>query len=58
LDAAVVRDVNAHLSGCDRCERFGGRFAGVVAALRVELGVADGLPAEVEGRLRDRVRAL
>ena len=58
LDAAAVRSVNAHLEACDRCERFGGRFAGVMAALRGELAVADGLSADVAARLRDRVRAL
>ena len=58
LDPSVVRSVNAHLAGWDRCERFGGRFAGIVAALRGELAVAEGLSAGVEARLRERVRAL
>jgi RNA polymerase sigma-70 factor, ECF subfamily len=30
--------IDAHLRGCSVCERFGGRFAGVVHGLRVELG--------------------
>ncbi len=37
LDRAARDQVVAHLQGCDWCERFGGRFADVVAALRRDL---------------------
>ena len=47
-----ARRVTAHVQRCDWCERFGGRFAGIVAALRRELGHADALAPDVEARLR------
>lgn len=34
---ALRAQVNAHLAGCDVCERFGGRFATTVGALRRHL---------------------
>ena len=51
LAAHDVARIEAHLRGCDNCERFGGRFGAVVKALRgqlaepepVEVGVADRL---------------
>lgn len=39
--------VNAHLAGCDVCERFGGRFAATVGALRRHLAE----PAVTDARL-------
>lgn len=33
--------VDAHLRGCSVCERFGGRYAGVVQSARVRLGASD-----------------
>lgn len=54
---AEVREVaEAHLRGCDRCERFGGRYAGAVAALRRELAAPEPLPASMSERLRHRLR--
>lgn len=44
---AVRAQVNAHLAGCDVCERFGGRFATTVGALRKHLAE----PALTEERL-------
>jgi RNA polymerase sigma-70 factor, ECF subfamily len=42
--------IDAHLRGCSVCERFGGRFAGVVHGLRVELGAEPAVDgALVEG---------
>lgn len=58
LDDGAVRLVDAHLRGCDRCERFGGRFAHVVAALRKELAGAEELSREVETRLKERLQAV
>ena len=55
LDDEVSADdrarVEAHLRGCDWCERFGGRFSGVVAALRRELREPEPLGADVAQRL-------
>jgi anti-sigma factor RsiW len=49
--------LSAHVSGCDACERFGRRFAGVVRALREELGTPDPLDRAVAERLRARMAA-
>ena len=42
LDGALTADVRApieaHLRGCDVCDRFGGRYADVVRGLRATLG--------------------
>ncbi len=40
LDADSRRLVDAHLQGCDTCERFGGRFGAVVGSLRRNLGAS------------------
>jgi anti-sigma factor RsiW len=55
LEPAARRRVDAHLLGCDRCEHFGGRFGGVVAALRRELAEAATLDGGVARRLRARI---
>ncbi len=34
LDEPRRRAVEAHVAGCDVCERFGGRFAAMVRAVR------------------------
>ena len=52
LPPAQVQRVTAHVQRCDWCERFGGRFAGIVTALRRELAQAEALTPEVESRLR------
>ncbi|MFO0634109.1 MAG: anti-sigma factor [Nannocystaceae bacterium] len=47
--------VEGHVRGCDVCERFGGRFAAMVKAIRA-LADDDGVsPASLE-RLRGRLR--
>lgn len=46
--------VEAHLAGCDRCERFGGRFGAVVGALRRGMATGDP-PPELTARLRRRL---
>lgn len=48
--------VEAHLRGCDTCERFGGRFAGALSALRRTLGPPAPLDPDVEARLVSRLR--
>lgn len=55
LEDVTVRRVESHLAECDRCERFGGAFAGVVAALRKELAVPERIGGEVSARLRARL---
>lgn len=47
--------VDAHLRGCDVCERFGGEFGATVAALRRELAEPVSLDAGVATRLRARL---
>lgn len=51
LSADERAQVEVHLASCDECTRFGGEFGAVVTALRVKLGVADDVPAEVSERL-------
>lgn len=52
LDPDRLEQVQAHLKGCDWCERFGGAYAGAVGALRRELGAAPPLTAGQRGRLQ------
>lgn len=51
LTPAQVAEVEAHLRGCDVCERFGGRFGTAVGELRRKLGAAPPLDAEQSARL-------
>ena len=51
LDPSVRSMVDAHLTGCDWCTRFGGQFAGVVTELRAQLAAPDVLDAGVAERL-------
>ena len=55
LPAARVAQIEAHLGGCDWCERFGGDFAGAIAALRARLGSAPEVPAALHDRLMNRI---
>ena len=61
VDGEISRDertrVEDHLRGCDWCEKFGGEFTAVVAALRSELAEAPALDTEVEARLRTALAA-
>lgn len=57
LPADQVRIIGAHLRECDWCERFGGEFSSVVAALRRVSNPAVPLPHDVDERLRGRLRA-
>ena len=46
--------IDAHLRGCSVCERFGGRYSGVVHGARERLGAAPAVdPAQIE-----RIRAM
>jgi anti-sigma factor RsiW len=56
LDPAEVARVEAHLAGCDWCERFGGSYGDLVRALRARrdpspAGLADRLAKRLAGRL-------
>jgi anti-sigma factor RsiW len=51
-----VRQLEAHVQGCDWCERFGGRFSGVVRAFREGLGSPAPVPEGMQARLRARLR--
>ena len=54
LPRSRTGQVEAHLRGCDWCERFGGEFAGAVAALRADLATVELVPEPVRARLRLR----
>ena len=55
LEAARRARIEAHLQGCDACERFGASFTAAVHALRREEGPALGDPVIYE-RLRTVLR--
>lgn len=56
LTAERRDQIEAHLRGCDYCERFGREFAGAVTALRRELGAANPIDPAVAARLKERLR--
>lgn len=47
--------IEAHLRGCDQCERFGGHMASVVKSLRETLKEPEPLDAGITRRLRERL---
>ena len=59
LDGDVSQEVKerieAHLRGCDQCERFGGQMSSIVKSLREQLREPEPLEAGVAKRLRDRL---
>jgi anti-sigma factor RsiW len=55
LPDAEASRLKAHVSGCDVCELFGRRFAGVIQGLREGLGTPDPLDPAVVERLRARM---
>ena len=52
LDPAEVARVEAHLAGCDWCERFGGAYGATVKTLR---GPAPAAPTGLAERLAERL---
>lgn len=56
LTPEEVSRVNAHLKGCEWCERFGGRFSALVGELRRGLHEPPPLPSDVAARLRERLK--
>ena len=57
LDAAARRHVEAHLGGCDICERFGGEYAATVRQIRLRLAAAEPMEESRRRALRQRVLA-
>lgn len=57
LAEAERAQVDAHLRGCDWCERFGGRFAETLAAVRRELAAPPEVDDALTGRLLARLDA-
>ncbi|MBK8596802.1 MAG: zf-HC2 domain-containing protein [Holophagales bacterium] len=55
LPEADASLLSVHVSGCDVCERFGRRFAGVLRDLREGLREPESLSAGVAERLRARM---
>ena len=55
LGQAERAQIERHLVGCSVCERFGGRFAGTVHALRGALGAEPAVDAALVERLRARL---
>ena len=58
LPGAEASRLAGHVSGCDVCESFGRRFAGVIRDLRESLGEPEPLEAGVAERLRARIGTL
>jgi anti-sigma factor RsiW len=56
LDPETLQRVRAHVSGCDVCEKFGGEYAALVAALRAGMSGDAGDDA-VRARLHRRLTA-
>lgn len=56
LSEERVAQIQAHLRGCDWCERFGGEFSRLVERLRLALAEAPALDEGVERRLLERLR--
>jgi len=55
LDQSVKEKVEAHLGGCDWCEKFGGEYSSVVSSLRRALR-EDVRSPSVSKRLKERMR--
>jgi anti-sigma factor RsiW len=55
LTPAEVAQVQAHLHGCDWCERFGAQMGEVVGRLRRELSAPPAAGADVARRLMERL---
>ena len=52
VSAADRARIDAHLKGCDACERFGGTFGKAIGALREELQAQRDPSADALSRLR------
>lgn len=61
LADAISRELRAqieeHLAGCERCERFGAAYAETVSGIRARLGAGEPIEPEVASRLLRRLAA-
>ena len=57
LDAEAKSAVVTHVSGCDRCARFGGTYADVVKRIRAGARVEEPAPSVLD-RLRAKLDAI
>ena len=57
LKPDLLGRVNAHLVGCDTCEKFGGEYAALVARLREGHPIPTG-DAALRARLDERMTSL
>lgn len=55
LSPEDVARVQAHLRGCDWCERFGGEMGAVVGQLKKQLSSAPSLDPEIADELMSRL---
>jgi anti-sigma factor RsiW len=54
LPSETMERIEAHIRGCDQCEKFGGEYSQLVAALRSHMQTAVDLP-DVGRRLERRM---
>lgn len=55
LESDRVASIQAHLAGCDWCERFGGDFSEAITTLRRQLAAPPEPTAGVHARLMERL---
>jgi anti-sigma factor (TIGR02949 family) len=51
-----AEQIEAHLRGCNWCERFGGEFSEAIAFLKSSAAAAQPVPGALRARLRARLR--
>ncbi len=56
LPPATVTQIEAHLAGCDWCERFGTQFSAMLGELVRQFAVPEALSEETMARLQARLR--
>lgn len=57
LDAARRAQIEAHLAGCNRCERFGGEFGTLVQSVRQhDAALPKGVAERLEAALKQAAR--
>jgi anti-sigma factor RsiW len=57
LGPETSASIEAHIQGCDLCERFGGRYKDTVSAIRQALRADDAFDESSAARLHQRLRA-
>ena len=58
IDRTVAARVEAHVSQCRQCERFGAGFGALLQTMRTRLHDAAPLPDDIAGRLREKLSAV